>query len=54
MIVFRIHCNFFIVLPIRLKTYRSVFLFFIRQIGRARKIGPPIPPGLFGDAFEKN
>ena len=41
MIVFRIHCNFFIVLPIRLKTYRSnVFLFFIRQIGRAQKLGP--------------
>ena len=41
MIVFQIHCNFFIVLPIRLKTYRSnVFLFFIRQIGRARKTGP--------------
>ena len=41
MIVFQIHCNFFIVLPIRLKTYRSnVFLFFIRQIGRAQKLGP--------------
>ena len=40
MIVFGIHCNFFILLPIWLKTYRSnVFLFFTRQNMRARKVG---------------
>ena len=37
MIAFGIHCNFFIVLPIRLKTCRSNdFLFFTRQNVRAR------------------
>ena len=30
MIVFGIHCNFLIVLPIRLKTYRSNVLFFLQ------------------------
>ena len=40
MIVFRIHCNFFIVLPIRLKACRSNgFFFFKRQNVHARKIG---------------
>ena len=40
MIVFGIHCNFFIVLPTRLKTCRSNgFLFFTRQNVRARKVG---------------
>ena len=40
MIVFGIHCNIFIVLPIRLKTCRSnAFFFFIRRNVRARKIG---------------
>ena len=33
MIVFGIHCNFFIVLPIRLETCRSnIFLFFTRLL----------------------
>ena len=37
---FGTHCNFFIALSIRLKTYRSNdFLFFARQNVRARKIG---------------
>ena len=36
--VFEIHCNLFIVSPIRLKTYRSVFFFFTRENERARKI----------------
>ena len=37
--VFRIHCTFFIALPIRLKTCRSnVFFVFTRQNVRARKI----------------
>ena len=32
MIVFRIHFNFFVVLPIQLKTYKfNRFLFFTRQ-----------------------
>ena len=40
MIVFRIHCNFFIILSIRLRTCSSNgFLFFTRQIVRDRKIG---------------
>ena len=41
MIIFRIHCNFFIVLPIRLKTCNpNVFLlFFTRQNVRAQNIG---------------
>ena len=40
MIAFRIHCNFFIVSPIQLKTCRSNgFLFLTRQNVRARKIG---------------
>ena len=40
MIVFGIHCNFFIGLPIQLKTCRSsVFFFFARLNVRARKIG---------------
>ena len=40
MIVFRVHCNFFIVLPIRLKACRSNgFFFFKRQNVHARKIG---------------
>ena len=38
--VFGIHCNFFIVLSIRLKAGRSnSFLFFTRQTVSARKIG---------------
>ena len=38
MIVFRIHCNFSIVLPIPLKTCRSnVFLFFTKQNVRPQK-----------------
>ena len=40
MIVFGIHCNFCIVLPIQLKTCRSNgILFYTRQNVRARKIG---------------
>ena len=41
MIVFEIHCNFFIVLPIRLKTCRSkeFFKIFYKANKRARKIG---------------
>ena len=40
MIVVGVHCNVFIVLPIRLKTCRcNVFSFFTRQNVRARKIG---------------
>ena len=40
LIVFGIHCNFFIVLPIKLKTCRSNgFLFFPKQYVCARKIG---------------
>ena len=40
MIVFGIHCNFFTVLPIQLKTCRSnAFFFFARQNVRAQKIG---------------
>ena len=40
MIVFGIDCNFLIVLPIALKTCRSmVFFFFTRQKERARNIG---------------
>ena len=39
MIVFGIHCNFFIVLPIRLKPCRSNgFLCFTMQNVRARKL----------------
>ena len=38
MIVFGIHCNFFIVSPIQLKICRSN-IFFTRQEVRARKIG---------------
>ena len=40
MMVFGIHCNFFIVLPNRLKTCRSNdFLFFTKQNVRAQKVG---------------
>ena len=40
MVVFGIHSNFLLVLPIRLKPCRSNgFLFFTRQNMRARKIG---------------
>ena len=40
MMVFGIRCNFFVDLPIRLKTCRSnIFLFFTRQNVRARKNG---------------
>ena len=41
MIVFGIYCDFFIVLPIRLRTSISnvFFVFFTRQNVRARKIG---------------
>ena len=40
MVVFGIHSNFLLVLPIRLKPCRSNgFLFFTRQNVRARKIG---------------
>ena len=40
MIVFEIHYNFLIVLPIPLKTYRSsIVLFFTEQKACARKIG---------------
>ena len=39
-IVFGIHCNFFIVLFIQLKTYSSnVFFFFTRENVHAKKIG---------------
>ena len=47
--VFGSYCNFFIVLPIRLKTCRSnVFFFFTRQNVPARNIGRVICPGLTG------
>ena len=40
MMVFGTHCNFFIFLPIGLKTCRSnVFFFFTRQNISTRKIG---------------
>ena len=43
-IMFRTHCNFFIVLPVRLKICRSNDAFFTRQNVRAQKIG--CVPGL--------
>ena len=39
MIVFGIHCNFFIFLPIRLKTCRSNNLLFLQGKMKKRKIG---------------
>ena len=42
MIEIGIHCNFFIDLPIRLRTCRSKG-FFTRQNLRARKICPDLP-----------
>ena len=42
-IVFEIHCNLFIVLPIRLKIYRSIdFFFFAKKVCMAC-----LNPGLF-------
>ena len=42
MIVFEIHCNFFIVLPTRLKACRSVDLFFF--VFYKTKYNPLSPP----------
>ena len=41
MIVFEIHCNFFIALPIQLKTCRSNGFFLLGKICAPKKSGKP-------------
>ena len=41
MTVFSIHCNFFTVLPIRLKTCRAVFFLFYNFLGASQRFCVP-------------